>query len=134
MSSEAIAKFKASKWSTPAEVEAFVLECGKAEVETILKLLEVLTAKGATSDPPLHKRRCTVFSLVVQQALSPDLFVSFVKALKTADSTLRITLAGLIPKVNKVAEHGELPPLLATQDAQLRAIAVQLLTQLGGKR
>ncbi len=133
MSSAAIAKFKASKWATPAEVEAFVLECGKADAETILKLLELLTAKGATGDPPLHKRRCTVFSLLVQQALSPELFVPLVKALKTADPTLRITLAALIPKVNNVAEHGELPPLLATPDSQLRAIAVQLLTQLGGK-
>ena len=133
MSSAAIAKFKASKWSTPAEVEAFVLECGKADSETIVKLLDLLTAKDATSDPALHKRRCTVFSLVAQQALSPELFVPFVKALKTAGPTLRIALAALIPKVNNVAEHGELPPLLATQDSQLRAIAVQLLTQLGGK-
>ncbi len=133
MSSATIAKFKASKWATPAEVEAFVLECGKADADTILKLLELLTAKGASGDPPLHKRRCTVFSLTVQQALSPELFVPFVKALKTADPTLRITLAALVPKVNNVAEHGELPALLVTADSQLRSIAVQLLTQLGGK-
>src|SRR5262249_60757051 len=92
-----------------------------------------LTACDATVAPATPQVGCTFFPLVAQQALSPELFVPFVKALKTAGPTLRIALAALIPKVNNVAEHGELPPLLATQDSQLRTIAVQLLTQLGGK-
>ncbi len=133
MSTAIISKFKTAKWSTPAEVEAFVLECGKLDAQSILKLLELLTAKGAASDPALHKRRCTVFSVVVQQALAPELFLPFVKAIKTGDPLLRATLAALIPKVNNIAEHAELCGLLNTQDAQLRGIAAQLLSQLGGK-
>src|SRR5215472_8129748 len=134
MSAAAIAKFKSSKWATPAEVEAFVLECGKLDVQTILKLLELLTAKGVAAEAGLHKRRCTVFSLLVQQALGQELFLPFVKALKIADALLRTTLATLIPKVNNIAEHAELCGLLSgSQDAQLRTIATQLLTQLGGK-
>src|SRR5713226_9635982 len=128
-----IAQFKSSKWATPAEVEAFVLQCGKADLQSILKLLELLAAKGAASDLALHKRRCTVFSLVVQQALGPELFLPFVKALKTADPLLRACLATLIPKVNNISEHAELCGLLVTPDAPLRAVTAQLLAQLGGK-
>ncbi len=128
-----IAQFKSSKWATPAEVEAFVLQCGKADSQSILKLLDLLSAKGAASDLALHKRRCTVFSLVVQQALGPELFLPFVKALKTADPVLRACLATLIPKVNNISEHAELCGLLATPDAPLRAVTAQLLAQLGGK-
>jgi twitching motility protein PilT len=128
-----IAQFKSSKWATPAEVEAFVLQCGKPDSQSILKLLDLLAAKGAASDLPLHKRRCTVFSLVVQQALAPELFLPFVKALKTADPVLRACLATLIPKVNNISEHAELCGLLAAPDPPLRAVTAQLLAQLGGK-
>jgi twitching motility protein PilT len=133
MSSAILEKFKSGKWATPAEVEAFVLECGKVDPGSLGKLLEVLTAKGAASEAGLHKRRCTVFSLLVHQALHQELFLPFVKALKTADPLLRPTLAALIPKVNNIAGHLELCSLLNTQETALRAMVASLLAQLGGK-
>jgi len=134
MSAPLIAKFKAGKWATPAEVEAFVLEAGPVDGQTVLKILELLTAKDAATDVMMHRRRCMVFSLLVKQApADQSLFVPFLKALKGGDAALRSTLMGLIPKVNNIAEHGELCGLLNAQDTQLRPLAVQLLTQLGGK-
>ena len=36
MSAALIAKFKAGKWATPAEIEAFVLEAGAIDALTVL--------------------------------------------------------------------------------------------------
>lgn len=134
MSAQVVAKFKVGKWATPAEVEAFVLESGVVDSQTLLKILELLTAKGAASDVMMQKRRCTVFSLLVKQCpADPALFIPFLKALKAGDPALRAALLALIPRINNIAAHEDLCALLNTQDMQLRSMASQLCIQLGGK-
>jgi twitching motility protein PilT len=128
-----VEKFAAGKWSTAAEAHAFVTEAGSVDHQTLLQILELLTAEGAISDRALHKSRCSLFAILSGEALSPSLFVPLVQALKQADPVLRGVLAGLIPKTNNISEHPELCALLTHQDPQVRATAAQLLAQLGGK-
>jgi twitching motility protein PilT len=133
MNAQLVSKFKAAKWASPAEQEAFLLETVNIEATTVLKILDLLTAKDAPKDALLHRKRCQVFVLVVDKCKNTALFVPLVKSLKAADPTLRSSLVQAIPKVNKIQEHNELCAALNHPDSQVRSAVSQLLAQLGGK-
>ena len=134
MAATCLAKFKSAQWSSPAEAEAFLLQAGAVDADTLSKILDLLAAKGAPSDAPLHRQRCKVFaSLVEHSTKDTSLFVPFVRALKGADPVLRAALATVIPKVNNFLEHGELCNSLNSSETALRATVAPLIVQLGGK-
>lgn len=134
--SQLVAKFKASKFDTPAEVDAFMLAEGAApDALSIVKCLEVLTARGAASEAIPHRRRCGVFAKMAEKVVDQKLFGPYVKALKAAssDQTLRQALIPLIPRVSNISEHPLACSLLESSDDKIRQAVVPLLSQLGGK-
>src|SRR5690242_18749884 len=134
MSAPLIAKFKASKWATPADSEAFLIESqGFMDASFVIKLLEVLTSKNAAADSGLHRKRLEVFKVVVEKVREPSLFVPLLKTLRSCDPALRACLVAVLPKVNNIAEHAELANSLNNPDAGVRSAVVTLLTSIGGK-
>lgn len=130
---EIVSVFKSSTFDTPADAQRYVTAAGQVDAATVLKLLEVLTAKGATANPAVYHRRCAVFGAVAAKTVDVNLFVPYVRALKGADFTLKQTLSELIPKVQQPAQFGELAALLNQPDASLRQAVAKLLVQIGGR-
>ncbi len=130
---EIISSFKSSNFDIPADANRFLTAAGQLDAPTLVKLLEVLTARGATANAAVYHRRCAVFGALAAKTLDINLFVPYVRALKGADFTLKQTLSELIPKVPQPAQFGELAALLNQADANLRQTAARLLVQLGGR-
>ncbi|HEY8210426.1 MAG TPA: PilT/PilU family type 4a pilus ATPase, partial [Myxococcaceae bacterium] len=132
-SKELVATFRTADLTAPRDLEAFVKDAGEPGLEVMVKLLEVLSARGAEKDFPKHRARCAAFDKLVTRAPDKALFLPMVQALKAGDPTLRTTLMALLPAVNQVTEHPQLCQLLRSNDASVRQVAAQVLGGIGGK-
>jgi len=125
-------QFKAASWKAPDDVEEFVAAAEAPQTAELLKLLDIVSGKAP--DAGVQRSRLVVFARLIDKNPDKALFAPFVKALKSADPTLRTTLAALLPKVNSATEHAALVDYLRSTDAALRATAARALQQLGGSR
>ena len=117
---ELVARFRAADLSAQRDLDAFLREAGDPDLEVMIKLLEILSARGAEKDFPRHRARCAAFDALVTRAPDKSLFVPMVHALKAGDPTLRTTLMALLPQVNQVGEHKELCQLLRANEPPVR--------------
>ena len=129
---ELLKHFKAGAWGGTQAVEAFAAEAGVIGPEDLLRVLALLGSRGLPGDTNAHKLRHVAFARLAERSPHKDLFVPYVRALKTADSQLASVLAPLIPKVNNVAGHAELCALLKAPEAHVRRVANHVLKQIGG--
>src|SRR4029079_3676006 len=90
-------------------------------------------AKAAARDTRLPGARCQLFARLGEGQRDASLFVPYVRALKVPDAFLRAALVSLIPLVNRAEDHAELCVLLRSPEADLRAIAAQLLKKVGSR-
>src|SRR3989440_1317653 len=125
-------QFKAASWRAPDEVEAFIAAAEAPQTAELLKMLDIVSGKAP--DAAVHRTRLTVFARLIGKNPDKTLFAPFVKALKSAEPSLRTTLAALLPKVNSATEHGALVEYLRATDTGLRATVARALQQLGGSR
>jgi len=125
-------QFKAASWRAPDEVEAFIAAAEAPQTAELLKMLDIVSGKAP--DAAVHRTRLTVFARLIDKNPDKTLFAPFVKALKSAEPSLRTTLAALLPKVNSATEHGALVEYLRATDTGLRATVARALQQLGGSR
>ena len=125
-----LSQFKASTWSAPEEVEAFLAAAEAPPPADLLRLLEVLLARPP--EPAIHRARAGIFARLLERTPDKSLFVPLARALKNADAGLRTFLATLVQKVNSPTEHAELCAHLRSTDAQLRQVTARVLVQLGG--
>ncbi|HLA76467.1 MAG TPA: PilT/PilU family type 4a pilus ATPase [Vicinamibacteria bacterium] len=131
-SKEFLSLFRDAPWESEEEIEALLLDLEPLTSSDVLRVLEILTSKWLAGDPR-QQIRCIAFAKFAADAPDKELFVPFVRALKTAQPAVRATLTQLIPAVNSVADHGELVQLLGSPEAELRDLAGQLLIQVGGR-
>jgi twitching motility protein PilT len=129
---ELISLFKAAKWAKPEDLETFLLSAGEITPPELLKMLEIIGAKTALSEPN-HKQQLIAFGRLAEGNTHKSLFVPYVKAFTTKDAALRQLLGNLIPKVNNIGEHGELVNLLRSADVPLRQATASVLRKIGGK-
>lgn len=132
---EVAKQLQTAAWSSRQEVELFIQEIpppSEFTASDVAKLVAVLQDKSLVSDGR-HKSRCAAFSMIVERAPDPELFVPLLKALRTADATLRETLVALIPKVNAVSKHTDLCQLLGAPEPEVRRAAGIVLRQVGGQ-
>src|SRR5690606_15272263 len=116
---DALRRFRESRFASPADAEAFVLNAGALEIEDALALFEVLLDRKLQTDPRVHKFRCALFRRMVQHSselMGPSfdlrgLFVPMVRAAKLPDPELRAMLVDVLPLVNNVAGHREMVAL-----------------------
>jgi twitching motility protein PilT len=129
---DALSQFRTGGFRSEAEVQSFVDAIGAPQPGDVLKFLDTLVGK-APGDSQSHALRLLAFSRVAERALDKSLFAPFVRALKAPDPQLRAALAALLPRVNSVPDQPALCAVLRSQDAQLRQVAAQVLSQIGGK-
>src|SRR5438874_185456 len=125
-------QFKAASWRAPDEVEAFIAAAEAPQTAELPQMLDIVS--GTARDAAVHRTRLTVFARLIDKNPDKTLFAPFVKALKSAEPSLRTTLAALLPKVNSATEHGALVEYLRATDTGLRATVARALQQLGGSR
>jgi len=104
-------QFKAASWRAPDEVEAFIAAAEAPQTAELLKMLDIVSGKAP--DAAVHRTRLTVFARLIDKNPDKTLFAPFVKALKSAEPSLRTTLAALLPKVNsanRARRSGRVPP------------------------
>lgn len=130
---ELLAVFKLAPWKSPQEVDELVASATPVSMPDQLKVLETLLQKNMGSDMAAHRARCTAFGKLAEAAPDKRLFLPFVKALKASDGTLRQVLLSLMPKVNNIAEHGDVCDLLKSAEQSVRALAAQVLKLVAGK-
>lgn len=130
---ELVRQFKAAPWRTGAEIEKFLLAADVVPAAELLRLLPLLSERSLASDLEGHRSRCLVFKRLAENAPDPQLFIPFVRAMKSADGGVRALLASLLPRVNSVPGHGELIGLLRMPDGNLRRLVSQAARQIGGK-
>lgn len=125
-------QLKSQALGSAADVKAFLGKLGVLQTSHVTKILSAVVELQTRSSATEHAMRCELLAEATVRAPSPDLFVPFVRALKTADGPLRTTLIALLPQVNNIAAHNELVELLGHTDATVRAAAVETLKQVGG--
>lgn len=123
---------RAPTFSRPEEAIAFAQQLGPIPAPELVKLLGVVT-EGQPPNPQAHKLRCLAFQTMAEASLDPELFGPYLRALRVTDPELRAVLVRVLPKVNRVALHGELCQLLGATEPGLRAAAAEVLRQVGGK-
>ena len=124
---------RTAPFASSAEVAAFADEVGALPGAEMAKVLQLLLDKALVADGRGHKARCLAFAQLAERSLDPELFVPYLRALRTADPLLRAALVQVLPKVNRVAGHGELCQVLGAPEAPVRAAAAEVLKQVGGK-
>ena len=125
--------FRAPNVEDASSAELFAREVGPCDPIELRHILKLLLDRNAAKDVNLQRRRVLAFQALVERSPDPKLFVPFLRALPVADSSLRMALAALLPKVNLVEAHEELTQLLASQDPDVREAAAQVLVQVGGR-
>ncbi len=131
-SRELFAQYRAAAWPTTDHVEQFVASAGEVTSDDLLKLLDFSTARRGSSEQ--HRQRCFAFYRLAERVPDKSLFPPYVKAMRTADPTLRGVLVRLIPKVNSGLDHPALVALLQSSDPQLRKEVTQVLRTIGGRK
>src|ERR1700693_842020 len=99
-------QFKAASWKAPDEIEDFVAAAEAPQAPELLKLLDIVSGKAP--DAGVQRSRLVVFARLIDKNPDKALFAPLVKALKSAEPSLRTTLAALLPKVNSATEHAAL--------------------------
>ena len=127
-----VKQFKAAAWTSAEEAQAFCLEAGTLPAGEVVKLLEVLLNPGRVDSAAQHNR-ALIFTRIVEQSATEELFVPFLRALKPADPVVRNVLAPLLVRVNNVAAHPELCALVRSPDPDLRKLASHVLRQVAGR-
>lgn len=138
---DALRRFRESRFASPADAEAFVLNAGALEIEDALALFEVLLDRKLQTDPRVHKFRCALFRRMVQHSselMGPSfdlrgLFVPMVRAAKLPDPELRAMLVDVLPLVNNVAGHREMVALFRSIEPDVRAFGRAVTEKIGGK-
>jgi twitching motility protein PilT len=126
-------QFRAAAWPTPQAIEMFVLAVDVLPAVEVVKLLALLTDRAAAGEVPGHRNRLLAFKRLVEVTPDSQLFVPFVRALKTADLATRAVLVELLPRVNLVQGHAELAALLRSPDIAVRRAVASVLRVLQGK-
>jgi len=124
---------RAPTFTRPEEAVAFAQQLGPIPAPELVKLLSVFTDGQLPPNPQVHKLRCLAFQTMAEASLDPELFAPYLRALRVTDPELRAVLVRVLPKVNRVALHGELCQLLGAPEPGLRAAAAEVLRQVGGK-
>jgi twitching motility protein PilT len=130
---DAYKTIRAAAFASATEIEALAAEVGALPAPEIVKILGLLVDKALVADPRAHKIRCQAFAAVAERSLDPELFVPYLRALRQGDATVRAALVPILPKVNRVAGHGELCQLLGVPEPGVRAAAAEVLRQVAGK-
>jgi twitching motility protein PilT len=130
---DVLSSLRAAAFASTADLAAFVDEVGAVPAADMAKVLALLLDKALVADARGHKIRCQAFVALAERSLDPELFVPYLRALRPADAALRAALVQVLPKVNRVAGHGELCQLLGAPEAPVRAAAAEVLRQVGGK-
>ena len=130
-SKDLLAQYRVAPWRTRDEVEQFAAAAGELTPDDITKLLELTTPRAGAHEQ--HALRCLALQRLAERVPDRSLFAVYVKALRSADPTLRAALVPLVPKVNNVSDHASLVALLRSPDAALRRDAAQILPSIGGR-
>jgi len=132
---ELVRNFKVGSWGHSAQAQHFGAAAGDVPAADLIKLLDVLTSKANSNEPPAAlKNRIQAFTHLVDRLPDPALFQPFVKAMRSnAPPLVRQMLASLLPKVNHIPHHQDLIVLLKDKDPALRKITAAVLGQIGGK-
>jgi len=130
---EQLLTYRTAPWATSEEYEAFLSLVAQVAVDDVVAMLKPLTDKALAADGGLHRRRCTVFARLAGNVRDKALFPHYLNALKVPDRQLRATLAPLLPQVMGVGEQAQFSELLRSNDEELRALAVRVLKESGGR-
>jgi twitching motility protein PilT len=130
---EQLLTYRTAPWTTTEDFEAFLSLVAQVAVDDVVGMLKALTDKALASDAGLHRRRCTAFARLAAEVREKTLFPHYFNALKVPDRQLRATLAPLLPHVTGASEQAQLCELLRSNDEELRALAVRVLKQVGGR-
>ena len=131
MSREILATFRASPWSGPQEVTAFMNQVGPPTPQLLVGMLEVLNDRRLAMEGAKHGLRCAIFQRLAAGCPDRSLFMPYLKAMRAGDLRVRQLMAELLPKVNNPAAHGELLATLGSVDQPVRELALVVLKQLG---
>ncbi len=131
--SDLVRAFRAARFTSEDEVEALLRQVGQVTAAEVAKLIPVVLELAPKSPRATHDLRSEAFAALALAAGGTDLFVPCVRALKQADAIFGNTLAALLPQINDVRGHGELCELLRSTEPGVRALAGDVLKQVGGR-
>jgi twitching motility protein PilT len=132
MNKDAQQVFRLGSWRTTAEAQQWAAAV-VVDVADLAAMLEVAVARVAPAEADRQALRRAVFHALVLRQPSEALFRPAARALRTASSEGRALLVELLPRLNCVADHGELIELLRLPDGEVRAAAARVLVEVGSK-
>ena len=132
MNKDAQQHFRLGSWRTTAEAQQWAAAV-VVDVIDLVGMLDVVVARGAPADADRQALRRAVFHALVLRQPSETLFRPAARALRTASPEGRALLVELLPRLNCVADHGELIDLLRLPDGDVRAAAARVLIEVGSK-
>jgi twitching motility protein PilT len=124
--------FKGARWDESTE-DSIVLSLSPVTLSELKNALVMLQDRGLTQDIHGHRRRCAMFARLVEDRPNTGIFLAAVRALRTADASLRSVLVSVLPKVNDVDAHEDLCVLLGAAEIETRRAAAQILKYVGGR-
>lgn len=132
MNKDAQQLFKLGSWRTTAEAQQWAAGV-VVDVADLAVMLEVAVARVVPVEADRQALRRAVFHALVLRQPNEALFRPAVRALRAASPEGRTLLVELLPRLNCVAEHGELVELLRLPDGEVRAAAARVLIEVGSK-
>jgi twitching motility protein PilT len=132
MNKDAQQLFRLGSWRTTAEAQQWAAAV-VVDVADLAAMLEVAVARVAPVEADRQALRRAVFHALVLRQPSEALFRPAARALRTASPEGRALLVELLPRLNCVADHGELIELLRLPDGEVRAAAARVLVEVGSK-
>jgi twitching motility protein PilT len=132
MNKDAQQLFRLGSWRTTAEAQQWAAAV-VVDVADLAGMLEVAVARVAPVEADRQALRRAVFHALVLRQPNEALFRPAARALRTASPEGRTLLVELLPRLNCVADHGELVELLRLPDGEIRAAAARVLIEVGSK-
>jgi len=132
MNKDAQQLFRLGSWRTTAEAQQWAASV-VVDVTDLVGMLEVVVARVAPAEADRQALRRAVFHALVLRQPNEALFRPAARALRAASPEGRTLLVELLPRLNSVADHGELIELLRLPDGEVRAAAARVLIEVGSK-
>jgi len=132
MNKDAQQLFRLGSWRTTAEAQQWAAAV-VVDVADLIGMIEVVVARVAPADADRQALRRAVFHALVLRQPNEGLFRPAARALRTASPEGRALLVELLPRLNSVADHGELIDLMRLPESEVRAAAARVLIEVGSK-
>jgi twitching motility protein PilT len=132
MTKELHRDFRLAAWASSGELEAYIAQVAQADVQDMQALLAVLQDRRLVAEGRPHAVRCAAFGGLGDRFRHREMFLPYLRAIRTADPVLRRVLVEVAQRCNNPAVHPELVALFRDSDPAVRQAAGYLASTLGG--